>query len=137
MISIICQTSFDITCTGTTGFFKAERLPFPDQSGAIITNQSDWLISRNKQRNFETLLQILGLRTQVFYDNLPIKQNDQWIFEFFVENDSVYTESSELDILHKDSNSIPMLIISENGEIQANMTTAIGNTTNIQFFKKR
>ena len=137
MISIICQTSFDITCTGTTGFFKAERLPFNDQSGAIISNQSDWLISRNKQRNFETLLQILGLRTQVFYDSPPIKQNDHWLFDFFVENDSVYSESSDLDILHKDANSIPMLIISDNGEVHASMTFTDGNSPNLQFFKKR
>lgn len=137
MISIICTTSFDISNTGTTGFFRAEKLPFSDQTDMNITNQSDWLISRNKQRNFETLLQIASLRTQIEYNNPPLKVNDLWRFEFSVENLSVYTEKDELDLLHKDANAVPMLIISENGEIKANMTSTLGNKANLQFFTKR
>ena len=61
----MCQTLFDITATGVTGHFKTTRVPYVDQAGQEIVDQATWNRSRNQQRNWETLTQILGLRTQL------------------------------------------------------------------------
>jgi hypothetical protein len=39
-------------------------IPFEDQAGQPIQDLAAWNRSRNQQRNWETLLQILGLRAQ-------------------------------------------------------------------------
>ena len=62
----VVQTFFDITATGVTGHYKPARVPFRDHAGNVITDESDWGRARNQQRNWETLTQILGLRTQLF-----------------------------------------------------------------------
>ena len=60
------QTFFDITATGITGHFKPAKIPFRDAAGNTITDLESWTRSRNQQRNWETITQILGLRTQLF-----------------------------------------------------------------------
>ena len=77
-MKIQCQTLFDITATGTTGHVKHNRMPYADNAGAKILDIGSWNRSRNQQRNWETITQLISLRTQV--DNLqqPVKTQDRW-----------------------------------------------------------
>ena len=78
-----CQTVFDLTHTGITGHFKNARMPFVDQTGQLIDSQESWNRARNQQRNLETIVQILSLRTQIFNITDPIKDytGTRWMFE--------------------------------------------------------
>lgn len=107
-----CQTLFDITATGTTGHCKTQRMPFYDRAGQIINNEDSWNRSRNQQRNWETLTQILSLRTQLFYLTDPVqdKTGTRWMFEFETEADGIYGSSDDpVASLRDDAEGVPML----------------------------
>jgi hypothetical protein len=108
---IQCRTQFDITATGITGHCKPSRMPFRDSAGTTITDQADWNRSRNQQRNWETLTQLISLRTQVVDLTFPVKENDLWVFEFTVENESLFLDNNDsLAVLKSDCQGVPMLI---------------------------
>ena len=107
-----CQTQFDITVTGITGHFKSARMPFQDRAGQVIQDTASWNRSRNQQRNWETLTQILGLRTQLFALTTPIQDQTgtRWMFEFETETDGVYgPDEDPTRVLRADANGVPML----------------------------
>jgi hypothetical protein len=107
-----CQTLFDITATGITGHFKLNKIPHRDLAGQLITDQSDWNRSRNQQRNWETLTQIIGLRTQLFDINDPITDSTgtRWMFEFETETAGAFgPDSDPCQILLVDAEGVPML----------------------------
>jgi hypothetical protein len=107
-----CQTLFDITATGVTGHCRSQRMPFTDHTGQLIHNQESWNRSRNQQRNWETLLQILALRTQLFEISDPIVDSTgtRWMFEFESDRDGVFgPESDPTAILRADADGVPML----------------------------
>jgi hypothetical protein len=107
-----CQTLFDITATGTTGHCKSSHMPFYDRSGCLISDSESWHRSRNQQRNWETLTQILGLRTQLFNLTDPVtdQTGTKWMFEFETETDGVYgSESDPVAVLRADAAGVPML----------------------------
>jgi len=107
-----CQTLFDITATGVTGHCKTASMPFQDHAGQIIRDTESWNRSRNQQRNWETLTQILGLRTQLFALTDPIQDQtgSRWMFEFETEFDGVYgPESDPVSVLRSDAEGVPML----------------------------
>jgi hypothetical protein len=108
----MCQTLFDITATGVTGHCKMTNLPFQDRAGQLIDNAETWNRSRNQQRNWETLTQILGLRTQLFGLTEPVRDitGTRWMFEFETESEGIYgSESDPVQILRQDSEAVPML----------------------------
>ena len=107
-----CQTRFDITVTGITGHCKPAQMPFRDRAGQVIRDTESWNRSRNQQRNWETLTQILGLRTQLFALTIPIpdQTGTRWMFEFETETDGVYgSEEDPTRVLRADANGVPML----------------------------
>jgi hypothetical protein len=109
-MKIQCQTLFDITATGTTGHVKHNRMPYVDNAGTKILDIGSWNRSRNQQRNWETITQLISLRTQV--DNLqePVKTQDCWQFEFEVENENLFTNGEDrLAVLKTDCQGVPML----------------------------
>jgi hypothetical protein len=113
----VCQTLFDITATGTTGHFRATRVPFQDQAGNLITDQESWNRSRNQQRNWETLTQILSLRTQLFDLTNPIQDSKgiSWMFEFETEQDGVFGDNQDpVSVLRVDADGVPMLLDLDN-----------------------
>jgi hypothetical protein len=131
-----CQTLFDITATGVTGHFKTTRIPFVDRAGQNITNVDSWNRSRNQQRNWETLTQILGLRTQLFDITLPIKDQTgtTWMFEF--ETESVGTfgpDSDPCEILRIDAEGVPMILDLENRRDLLPVLKTSGAEQNIWF----
>ena len=130
-MKIQCQTLFDITATGTTGHVKPSRMPYKDLAGTKITDVESWNRSRNQQRNWETVTQLISLRTQV--DNLqnPVKIEDRWQFEFEIENENLFTNGVDsLAVLKADCAGVPMLT----GLNESSSTgTVLKTNTNIWF----
>jgi hypothetical protein len=132
----VCQTLFDITATGTTGHCKSTRIPFRDGAGQLITTEQDWHRSRNQQRNWETLTQILSLRTQLFELTLPIQDSTgtRWMFEFATEFDGVYGPVADpTQVLRADADGVPMLLSLNNSEDLVPVLQTHGAQQNIWF----
>jgi hypothetical protein len=131
-----CQTRFDITATGTTGHCKTNRMPYQDRAGQMINDQDSWNRSRNQQRNWETITQILGLRTQLFAIKDPIQDQSGtcWMFEFETEFDGVYgPESDPVAVLRSDATGVPMLYeLNNDADIKPYLVTE-GSGQNIWF----
>jgi hypothetical protein len=107
-----CQTLFDITATGTTGHCKTARMPYTDAAGQVIADQASWNRSRDQQRNWETLQQILGLRTQIMQVTVPVPDHTgtRWLFEFATDTAGAFgPDDDATQILRQDSAGVPML----------------------------
>ena len=131
---IRCCTLFDITETGITGHFRSSNIPFVDQAGHQITDQTTWNRARNQQRNFETISQILQLRTQIFDVTHPVKENSRWSFNFEIESDGVYRLGSDMfGTLKHDCEAVPMIVGLDEEYASATMLTVDGSQQNIWF----
>lgn len=131
-----CQTLFDITATGITGHYKSARIPFKDRAGQSITDDYSWNRSRNQQRNWETITQILSLRTQLFEITNPIldQTGARWMFEFETESEGIYgPESDPVSVLRDDANGVPMLRELNNDPDIENILITQGPRQNIWF----
>jgi len=109
---IFVSTHFDCTATGTTGHFRQAQLPTTDRAGYTIANEQEWNRSRNQQRNFETLLQLIGLYTQPLdLSNPTYNANSKlWNFVFEVEFEGIFaTESDTLGLLKQQAQRVPMI----------------------------
>lgn len=89
-MKIACKTLFDCSVTGVTGHFRPSQIPFTDRAGQSVNEPADWHRSRNQQRNWETLLQVIGLRTQPEITQYPTHQDGTWHFEFTTDTAGVY-----------------------------------------------
>jgi hypothetical protein len=131
-----CQTLFDITATGVTGHYKVTRMPFVDQAGQRIHDQTSWNRSRNQQRNWETLTQILGLRTQLFDMTDPVrdKSGTSWMFEFETEISGAFgPDSDPTQILRTDAEGVPMILDLDNRSDLVPVLRTQGPEQNIWF----
>ena len=106
---IRCETTFDCSATGVTGHFRSSQTPFQDATGTVIQDQVQWNRARNQQRNWETLLQILGLRCQLLDIQSPWTEAGRWCFEFTVEQQGVLDESNDFAALKRDCEAVPMI----------------------------
>ncbi len=130
---IQCTTLFDCSATGTTGHLRLAELPFVDQIGDEIVNQQAWNTSRNRQRNWETLLQIIGLRCQPMEIHLPTKTDRGWVFSFSVDTPGVFGIQSEFDALYKDCQGVPMIAGLAESQLIQPMLCTVGQDQNIWF----
>jgi len=131
-----CQTLFDITATGVTGHCKQSRMPFRDGAARLIHDTESWNRSRNQQRNWETITQILSLRTQLFALTDPIvdQTGTRWMFEFETESDGIYgPESDPVSVLRADAAGVPMLRELDNDPDVATVLISVGARQNIWF----
>jgi hypothetical protein len=131
-----CQTLFDITATGVTGHFKVTRMPFVDRAGQHIVDQNSWNRSRNQQRNWETITQILGLRTQLFDVTDPVrdKSGTSWMFEFETETNGTFgPDSDPTEILRADAEEVPMILDLDNRSDLVPVLRTHGSEQNIWF----
>lgn len=114
MHKIQCRTLFDITKTDVRHQFSADALPFRDATGRQIANHRDWMLSRNQQRNWETLVQLLSLRLQPQDITSPALVREHtlwWSFEFTIENPSVLSvDDRPYGQIEQDCAMVPMLI---------------------------
>ena len=130
----ICKTHYDITATGVTGHYKPGRGAFYDKASKYIDSQQAWNYSRNQQRNWETIFQLISLRTQIEDYQEPTKVGDEWVFEFEVEATGVYDDGQDpVGVLKSDSNGVPMLLNLENNDSIAEIIVTDGPNQNIWF----
>lgn len=111
-MKIVFRTLFDCSYTGITGHFRVAQLPFIDKTGHPINTEEAWHRSRNQQRNWETLIQVISLRTQPLDMTKPIKKDNTWEFEFTADNAGVFSIIGDLDPvagLRQDLEGIPVL----------------------------
>ena len=126
-----CSTLFDITPTGVTGHYKSSHVPFQDRAGQHIEDEITWTRSRNQQRNWETLTQIISMRTQLFELTNPEYKNKRWSFEFTVETPGVFgDELNPVRDLIADATGVPMLVNLNN---KANLQPTLQPEENIWF----
>ena len=118
MYRIRCHTLFDITQTGVL-----------NRSKPTEENIEGWVKRRNTQCNFDTVLQVISLRSQPEVVRLPVSieiteseyqlfgflYNTEnvscWKFEFEVQHSSVFENGIvPLGALYKDCEGVPMII---------------------------
>lgn len=119
MYRIRCYTLFDITHTGVMNRSK------PNEDDIEL-----WLQKRNTQCNFDTVLQVISLRSQPEVVKLPtvfemdsetfenfgfLYETDQptncWKFDFEVQHASVFENGIiPLGSLYNDCNGVPMIL---------------------------
>ena len=129
-----CTTLFDITATGVTGHYKSSRVPFQDRAGTTIQDITDWNRSRNQQRNWETVNQIIGMRTQISGSTTPQHSGSTWSFEFETETPGVYgNDDDPVAILYTDAAGVPMLVDLDNHRELAPFVVISGPEQNIWF----
>jgi len=117
---IRCYTLFDITKTGVS----TRRIPSNIPEEKIV----EWETNRNSQCNFDTILQVISLRTQPEEISEPVKHivdfkdekfgflfeqeepQTMWVFDFTINYQFVYSDGiSELGYLYQDCNGVPMI----------------------------
>lgn len=132
-MKILVNTLFNCSATGTTGNFRSSEIPYKDRAGNDIRNHLDWTHSRNKQRNWETLLQLIGLRCQV--NNVEASQYDQgtWHFTFEVDTPEIYGANDSLDLLRQDCRGVPMVCHLDETPTTAVVLITLGEGQNIWF----
>jgi hypothetical protein len=129
---------FDITFTGIKGNFRPASLPVRDRSGKFLTDQESWTLSRNQQRNWETVNQIMSLRClpQNITDPVMTQHRDNlaWKFEFDIENIAAVSDQQDLDLLRFDCDGVPMITgLQETADIETVLMTT--GDANIWFDK--
>lgn len=135
---IKCQTRFDITATGVRSHLNRARFPYRDDAGTVIQNEDQWIRSRNQQRNWETLNQIISLRSLPIdiSDPKKIAINDStvWEFEFSVENVSQLSlADGDLGALLEDCRDVPMITGLDEDIGIASLLQPNGDSPNILF----
>ena len=135
-MKIQCRTLFDCTRTGVTGAFRISEIPYQDRAGQPVHNHEHWHRSRNQQRNYETLLQIFGLRTQPQEITQPARIDGMWQFSFVSESEGVFDMHNNPDPLAGllvDCEGVPMVAgLGEQPGIATVLTTQ-GDQQNIWF----
>ena len=113
-LQVRCTTRFDITVTEVRNNFSRSRLPFYDATGKLIDDTITWNRARNQQRNWETINQVISLRS--LPENITVSRKinkaDQawWTFEFSLEQPaSIESNGNPVGLLDLDCNSVPML----------------------------
>jgi hypothetical protein len=103
-------TKFDCTVTGVTGQYRPGKIPFEDKSGTIVNNELSWIKSRNQQRNYESILQLVSLFTQPLNITVPVKKTNHWSWTFDSEYESIFDlDQDRLGLLKKHASGIPMI----------------------------
>lgn len=107
---IQCRTLFDITATGVRSHFRESRIPFQDDQGLEIRDLASWTRSRNQQRNWETINQIISLRCLPERITAPRRTEQEWWFDFEVPNiASIERDGNAVGWLLHDARDIPMI----------------------------
>jgi len=123
---IAAHTLFDITQTGVMNRSR------PDHDGI-----DNWLHRRNTQCNFDTLLQVISMRSQPEVIKVPVRQDlkedigqfgflyakeedrikHTWRFEFDVQHSSVFENGIiALGSLYNDCDGVPMILCKDQFE---------------------
>jgi hypothetical protein len=142
-----CYTLFDITKTG-----NIHRKP---PINGTTEQTKHWEKTRNTQTNFDTIIQVISLRSQpeditdpvqeiiVFdgsldmfgflFDNEDIAQS-LWSFEFTIPHNKVFDDGiNELGYLYNDCDGVPMIKVGSEWEKLPNFLNTTPELKNIHF----
>ena len=135
---IACYTLFDITKTNVPNRSK------PPEG----IDHKTWVYQRNTQINFDTIVQIISLRSQPENISTPIQLEIKedffnlgkpiigWMFNFEVRSVSVYSNGNdELIYLKQDVSDVPMLICGTEYVNLVNFLSIEKPMKNIHFIK--
>ena len=99
----------------------------------VIRHTQEQETQRNQQRNWETLTQLISLRTQIFDLTEPVLDEDFWSFEFQTESEIFNDGTDPVGVLKADAGSIPMLKGLDNDPEIESVLIVNGPTQNIWF----
>ena len=138
---IFAKTTFDITATGVRNYYKSSRMPFHDSRGEMIDSMESWTRARTQQRNWETVNQIISLRTLPSDITEPIKTVDQqkvyWQFDFEIDSiESVTLADNPVGYLERDSQDVPMILGLDETQRNTQFLKPDGDDANIWFWIK-
>jgi len=135
-------TLFDITKTGIIKTCNADFPTFVDEADQLIRNKSEWDKSRNQQRNWEIIIQLLGFRAQPIIKSPPMKilncdifksnfgLQTVWKLDFSSEQPGVYS----LDLFINEFDNIPMITnLNETTNFNKSTLTTHGIEKNVLF----
>jgi len=122
-----CYTLFDITNTGVIMPYNRDLPAFIDTSGQPVFNEKTWDRSRNQQRNWDTIVQIISMRAQpMVLQSSRVEEVDLsdysfgeeytgivkvWSFRFGIEAKDAFKKGKDpVGALFEDSNLVPMSI---------------------------
>jgi hypothetical protein len=107
----VCKTLFDITPTGITGQFTSAKIPFTDRAGQHISDEDSWERSRNQQRNWDTMIQIISMRAQPLDLRQLPRVGDYWRLLFGTDAKQVFLKADNpVGLLEEDADMVPMSI---------------------------
>lgn len=112
-VRIKCTTRFNITETGIRNRVFRPDMPFRDKTGCMIATQAEWQRARNQQTNWETVNQVISLRTLPERISTPTIDSNSatWSFEFdVVDPSSISYNNNPVGYLIDDCNGVPMII---------------------------
>lgn len=141
---IACYTLFDITQTGVL-----------NRSKPTDNDQATWIYRRNTQCNFDTVLQVISLRSQPEVITYPVKvemteelfdmfgflyqlqtetKSYCWKFEFEVQHPSVFENGIiPFGALYNDCDGVPMIVCNTQIETVLPMLNITDELKNIHF----
>jgi hypothetical protein len=142
MYLITCYTLFDITQTGILNRHRPTE-----------QDNTEWIHKRNTQCNFDTVLQVINLRSQPEITKIPKKSTIKfseftnfgylydedgeipcWSFEFIVTHGSVFNDGiTELGALYDDCNDVPMIKCGTEWDKVSNKLDGTDELRNIYF----
>ena len=128
-LSIRVTTDFDCRPTGITGHLRPNMLPMNDQQGQAVVDQTSWLRSRNQQRNWETLMQLISLYAQPLRVSRVKIENLRWQFDFDTDTDDVFAlDQDPVGRLRQACNGVPII-----NYVEQELTTLLRPHVNIWF----
>ena len=116
-------------------------------SPGVIESESDYNAMRNQQRNYQTVLQVIGLRCQPMYIGNPVMHSDEdlaaaklgtnytkgnvWTFNFGVEQEDVFALPDRPNgLLLDDLHNVPIVLgLTENVGIKLAMIDTVNSAT--------
>lgn len=120
-------TLFDITPTGVVRNYSPNKKFLLDAVGQQLNTDMDWQRSRNQQRNLQSLIQIISLRTQPMIEEVKCLFNQDldkyqfgknyigkatvWMMSFASEISSVFKlNDNPVGTLQRDANGVPIVL---------------------------
>jgi hypothetical protein len=122
MVRLKCSTLFDITVSDPCGRTKRS------------TDKTQGYLSNQQVSNWNTIQQILMLRTLPENISSPLQCGGTWSFEFDVPNlAAVAWGADPVGALRYDANGVPMIIGLGETQILPNILVPYGDDANIWF----
>jgi hypothetical protein len=149
MKRVKCYCLFDITPTGITTQRRNNSWPVTGKNGQVFENERALHYARNQQRNWDTITQLISLRTQPFNLTEPIQTQSMdpknlgfeivepvnvWEFEFEIEHSEQWRkEEDDFFELRKDTQGVPMIVGLEESDNIGTLLETQGPVRNIVY----